>query len=235
MAARMRKRPDGRYCVSVTYEDSAGVARRHYVYGKTQTEANAKAKAARRRLEAGAPVRDASRTLSDWLTEWRATHLLASDRARATKLLYDGLTKRYVDPQIGTIPLDRLRPADVTRVLLGMEEAGRSASTRRNAYAALRGALADAVDNELLAVNPAVKVKRPRASSAEATALTLDEVASLLRGAAGMRYAAVLRLILGTGLRRGEALALRWADLDLGRGEARVTGSLVRECVRHLW
>jgi hypothetical protein len=38
----------------------------------------------------------------------------------------------------------------------------------------------------------------------------------------------VLRLILGTGLRRGEALALRWADLDLGRGEARVTGSLVR-------
>jgi hypothetical protein len=36
MAARMRKRPDGRYCVSVTYEDIAGVRRRHYVYGKTQ-------------------------------------------------------------------------------------------------------------------------------------------------------------------------------------------------------
>jgi hypothetical protein len=52
------------------------------------------------------------------LAEWRATYLLASDRARATKLLYDGLTKRYVDPQIGSIPLDRLRPADATPTVL---------------------------------------------------------------------------------------------------------------------
>jgi hypothetical protein len=35
MAARMRKGPDGRYCVSVSYEDSAGVTRRHYVYGSS--------------------------------------------------------------------------------------------------------------------------------------------------------------------------------------------------------
>jgi integrase len=124
---------------------------------------------------------------ADWLTEWRATYLVASDRARATKLLYDGLTKRYVDPQIASIPLDRLRPADLTRMLLGMEEAGKSASTRRNTYAALRGALADAVDNELLAANPALKVRRPRASYAEARALTPREVTALLRGAEGLR------------------------------------------------
>jgi len=36
---------DGRCCVSVSYEDGAGVMRRNYVYGKTQAEANAKAKA----------------------------------------------------------------------------------------------------------------------------------------------------------------------------------------------
>jgi integrase len=228
MAARKRKRSDGRYCVSVSSEDGAGIIRRHYVYGKTQAEANAKAKAAPDRLEAGAPVRDASRTLSDWLVEWRATYLLASDRARSTKSLYAGLTRNYVDPQIGSIPLDRLRPADVTRMLVGMEKAGMSGSTRRSAYAALRGALADAVDNELLGANPVEKVKRPRASTPEATSLTPDQVASLLRGAAGLRYAAVLRLILGTGLRRGEALALRWADVNLDRGEARITGSLVR-------
>jgi integrase len=53
-------------------------------------------------------------------------------------------------------------------------------------------------------------------------------VAAVLRGAEGLRYATVLRLILGTGLRREEALALRWTDLDLDRGEACVTGSLVR-------
>jgi integrase len=104
MAARMRKRPDGRYVVTLTYEDGEGAKRRHFVYGRTQAEANAKAKAARERLEVCAPVRDASRTLSDWLAEWRATYLLASDRARSTKVLYAGLTRNYVDPQIGSIP-----------------------------------------------------------------------------------------------------------------------------------
>jgi integrase len=62
---------------------------------------------------------------------------MASDRAGSTKVLYAGLTRNYVDPQIGSIPLDRLRPADVTRMLLGMEKVGMSGSTRRSAYAAL--------------------------------------------------------------------------------------------------
>jgi len=50
-------------------------------------------------------------------------------------------------------------------MLLGMQKVGMSRSTRRCAYAALRGALADAVDNELLATDPVEKVKRPRAST----------------------------------------------------------------------
>ena len=72
-----------------------------------------------------------------------------------------------------------------------------SRSTRRCAYAALRGALAHAVDNELLTTNPVEKVKRPRASTPGATSLTPEQEASLLRAAAGVRHATVLRLILG--------------------------------------
>ncbi len=49
-----------------------------------------------------------------------------------------------------------------------------------------------------------------------------------LTGAEGLRYVVALKMILGTGLRRGEALALRWDEVDLLRQEARVTGSLVR-------
>ena len=72
-----------------------------------------------------------------------------------------------------------------------------SRSTRRCAYAALRGAPADAVDNELLATDPVEKVKRPRASTPGATSLTPEQAASLLRAAAGLRYATVLGLMLG--------------------------------------
>lgn len=68
---------------------------------RTQAEAKAKAAAAHDRVSRGEPVRDATRTLSDWLAEWRTTFLRASDRAESTKDLYAGLTARHVDPLIG--------------------------------------------------------------------------------------------------------------------------------------
>ena len=61
---RMTKRADGRYTATFTHE---GI--RHNVQGRTQAEAKAKEKEARARLDAGAPVRDATRTLAEWLSE----------------------------------------------------------------------------------------------------------------------------------------------------------------------
>ena len=72
-----------------------------------------------------------------------------------------------------------------------MEKAGKAASTRRNAYAAIRAALDDAVANGLLASNPVLRVKRPpeapRASHHEAVSLNPAEVTRLLAGAAAQR------------------------------------------------
>ncbi len=167
MTKRMTKRADGRYRETFTHEGT-----RHSAYGRTQAEAKQKAKEARARLDAGAPVRDATRTLADWLSEWRETFLKASDRAQSTKDLYAGLTRRHVEPVIGAVRLDRLKPTDVTRVMLAMEAAGKASSTRRNTYAALRGALDDAVTNGLLASNPVSKIKRPRIEHREAPVLT---------------------------------------------------------------
>lgn len=228
MPTRRTKRTDGRYIVNLTIEQTDGTKRRVYFYGRAQAEAKRRAQAARKRLEPGAPIRDATHTAGDWLSEWRGTFLQASDRAPSTKQLYSGLTLRHVEPVIGRTPLGQVRPSDVARVLLTMERGGSAASTRRNTYAATRSAFDDAVADGLLALNPVLRVRRPRASSAEAVSLTLDEVKALLAGAEGLRYAGVLQLIVGTGLRRGEALALRWVDVNLGRGEASIRGSLVR-------
>ena len=64
--------------------------------------------------------------------------------------------------------------------------------------------------DELLASNPAARVKRPGVSRTEAHYLSIAEVASLLEAVKDSRYAPLLRLLVATGLRRGEALALRW-------------------------
>lgn len=215
MTARMTKRTDGRYQTTARIE-----GRRVVAYGKTQGEARAKLKALLAKAEAGAPVRDSSRKLADWLSEWRETFLASSDRAAATKDLYRILTVKHVEPCIGHVRLDQLRASDIVRLMAAMEAAGLSASTRRNTYAALRGCLEDAVGNRLLTENPCSKVKRPRADRSEARSLDRAEVGALLAGAEGLRYGNVLRFIVGTGLRRGEALGMRWADVDLDRAEA---------------
>ena len=58
--------------------------------------------------------------------------------------------------------------------------------------------------------------------------LSIAEVASLLEATKKSRYAPLLRLLVATGLRRGEALALRWSDVDLTNGLLRVRGTLSR-------
>jgi integrase len=162
------------------------------------------------------------------LAEWRTTFLRASYRAESTKDLYAGLTVGHVEPVIGHLALGQVKPSDITRVLLRMEQLGRAASTRRSAYAVLRSAFEDAVIDGLLGASPVLRVKRPRATHGEATSLEPEQVAQLLQGAEDLRYARVLRLILRTGLRRGEALALRWADVRLDRRELSIKGSLTR-------
>ena len=90
-ATRKTKRNDGRFAGHPPLrgphhrgEEAA------YFYGRTQAEAKAKAESARQRLTHGGPVRDASRTLADWLQEWQATFLEASGRARSTKTMHAG-------------------------------------------------------------------------------------------------------------------------------------------------
>jgi hypothetical protein len=121
------------------------------------------AASARAGVGRGEPVRDATRTLSEWLAEWRMTFLRARGRAESTKDLYAGLTERHVEPPIGHLALGKVKSSDIARVLLHMEQLGR-ASTRRNAYAALRSAVDDAVVDGLLAASPVLGVKRPKAT-----------------------------------------------------------------------
>ena len=85
-----------------------------------------------------------------------------------------------------------------------------------------------AVRDGALAANPAAVVRRPRVTSKEASYLTPEQLSDLLRAAGETRYAALFALLILTGLRRGEALALQWSDVDLEKGMLRVRGTLSR-------
>jgi integrase len=227
--ARMTKRKDGRWTTNRTFKNPiTGERRRVYFTGKTQSEVKAKVAAAVERHHAGVPVTDSKRTLGEWLGEWRTTWLKASDRADSTKQNYATVLRVHVEPMLGQVPLDRLTPGHLVRVLNKMEEEGKAGSTRRTVRTALVLALADAKRSGLLAKNVAEATDRPRNPDKEARHLTPEEAAKFLAATEGLRYADALRLALLLGLRRGEVLGLRWEHIDLDRKELRVRGSLVR-------
>jgi integrase len=98
----------------------------------------------------------------------------------------------------------------------------------RNVYGVLRAALDVAVRDDLLAVNPAAKVKRPAVAKKEAAYLPPSDVVRLLSGLDGLRYSLAVKVLAITGMRRGEAAAIRWKEVDLDKGTITVSGTISR-------
>ena len=231
----VRKRTDGRYEARLTWTDvETGARRAKSFYGHTRKEAADKMKAGAKRVDGGKPITDAKTPLAVWIEEWSQTALENSDRKPATKGIYRMLARLHLSvAPLGTMPLGTIRASHVEALTGRMRKAGSSDSTIRMTYTVLRSVLDTAVRDRLIAENPAVAVKRPTASRRadgrdEARHLSTDEVRRVLDAAEGTRYAAPLALIAATGLRRGEALAVRWRDVDLDAGTLAVTGTLGR-------
>ena len=206
------------------------------LYGKTRTEVRKKLKAATDRgLEAGAPVKDATATVSAWITEWESKGLEASNRKAGTKALCKCIAKNHLKPEpFGAISLDRLRPSDVDALILRLrrkthheqEPLGRHRSegiprlaghprrcrARRSARRRIRRR------RSIRLLPPA---RRPDTSRRLRSRLCCG-------AAEGTRYHAALSLIAATGLRRGEALGLKWGDVDFEAGTMRVRSTLSR-------
>jgi integrase len=121
---------------------------------------------------------------------------------------------------------DRLDREDIARWLdglaLGGELSWRSVQICRKV---LRAALADAVEEGLIRRSPAARVPMPRevakvAKEKETETWSEAEVGLFLAAIAGHRFAVAFRLGVLYGLRRSEALALRWDDLTRRRGRS---------------
>lgn len=224
------QRKDGRWCASLRYTDPAtGEPARAHFYGRTKTEVRNKLKAAIARVDDGAPVRDAAASVGKWLEEWRATTLEASTRKVTTKRNYATLSVKHLEPApFGSIPLGRLRASDVDRLMLSMRDAGYADATRQRVFNVLRIALSDARRDGLIARNPMMDMHQPKVERREARFLSPDDTRRVLEAAEGSRYHAALSTIAALGLRKGEALALKWDDLDLDAGSLRVRGTLSR-------
>src|SRR5215207_4656594 len=147
----------------------------------------------------------------------------------------------HIEAGLGAIRLDRLDREDVAGWLEGLA-AGRQLSWRsiQICRTVLRAALADAVEEGLLQRSPAARVPMPRAVAKAAKvkdvyAWTDEQVDVFLDVSADHRFAVAFRLGLLYGLRRSEALACQWDDLDSDKGTLRIDEGIVAVRAGFVW
>lgn len=224
-----RQRADGRWFSDIRSTDDYGVTKRTRVYGKTAREVTTKLKEIRKRLDEGLPPTDAKATVETFTKTWIDTTLANSDRKPSTKSTMKTLANKHlVGTTLGAVQLDQLRPQRVERWLVDLRDANLSDATRQKLYNLLKSILDTAVRDRLLGRNPVEAVDRPKVERKEAAFLTEAEIAKFKAAAKDTRHGPLFDVMLATGIRPGEALALRWDDVDLEANILRIDGTLAR-------
>lgn len=195
---------------------AAGEKRRQWKVGgfKTKKEAEAHLASVLASLDKGTYVQPDRKTLEHYLVhQW-----LPSLTVRATtKRSYEGHVRNYLIPHLGHLSLQKLSRTDLRLAFSRISTQGEpppSSTTVRRIHATLRGALNAALVDDLILRNPAVGLKLAAPSRAEMEIWDAEAVGGFLRATATDRLHPLYHLLALTGMRRGEAMGLRWADVD---------------------
>lgn len=236
----IRKRRDGLWEARVML-DGKCVS----LYAKTQKLALDKLDAAKTAHKEGLPPVPAQDTVEQFLVEWLESTVKPSTRA-STYASYRGVVNTHLIPAIGSIQLAKLSPQDVQGLLTRLlntncivrastkkgaatpEPRKLSARTAEYCILVLRRALNKAVAWRMVPRNVASVVRTPRVAKEEVRFLTPEQARQLLKVVKGHNFEALYSVALAIGLRRGEALGLRWSDVDLDNGTLIVRNQLQR-------
>ena len=182
-----------------------------------------------RNLDDGTYVARDPQTVEEWVKRWLKT---MKPKVRSSTLRdYSNGLGRLVD-RLGQLPLQSLRPLDIEEFYASLLKDGHryggglAPKTVRNVHIAVRRSLADAHRLGLVSRNVAALVKPPAPVRHELDTWTADEVRVFLGAVGSDRLAPAYRLLVTTGMRRGEVLGLHWANVDLDGARVVVNRSL---------
>ncbi|MCL5961824.1 MAG: site-specific integrase [Chloroflexi bacterium] len=197
------QRSDGRWCASLQVN-----GKRRVLYGKTEREARRKLAMLQRQIATTGTLPDHSRrSLAELIDAW-----LESAELRPKTLAGYRQTLALILPHVGHLKLPKLEPAHLQRLYADLGK-----TSKRNAYRAhllLHHALKLAVLWNWLPSNPADRVVKPKYRAERKEVWTAEQLRRFLDGTTGHQYNALWTVLACTGCRLGEALGLRWEDLD---------------------
>jgi len=185
-------------------------------------------------IERGTVIDATKMTTGEYLTHWLASYAKPNTRP-TTYASYEIYTRTHLIPAFGSVPLSKLTAAHLNALYAAKLEGGRkdgkegglSPRTVRYLHSIMRESLQHAFQLGMITRNVADAVKPPRATRPPVKVWSVDEAKTFLAAAEGSAYDPLWLVLVATGMRRGEALGLRWQDMDFGRGVLHVRQTLV--------
>ncbi len=178
----MRRRADGRWEGRLALVVDGRMVRRG-CYGRTRAEVLHRLRLTAQTLRSGLAAPESSQTLGHYLQEW--LHGQRSSLRPATVSLYEMVIRRHLQPEMGSVRLDRLTVAQVQGMLRRLSENGLAPRSVGHIRAVLRSALNEAVRQELVPRNVASLARPPRPPQRVIEPFTPEECSLILGCAPG--------------------------------------------------
>ncbi len=204
---------------------------RFRTFAGTEREADAALRKFISEVERG-EVYDEKLTVEAYATKWleqKRNEGLAS----RTLARYESAVKLHIIPTLGAVPLAKVKPLHVRQAMATWRSSRKDRKsgaltdrTIHHLFTLLAAQFADAQRDDLVRKNPCRQMRAPSKGRSAVTTVDEETTLAILDRLDGTSLGVPVRLALFTGLRRGELLALTWADLDLDARTISVSKSL---------
>lgn len=218
----------GKWVAKARFRDFDGVTRLVQASGDTEAKAKSALRIALRDRARPTGGEVTSESTVEQLLDYWLDEIERSDRVPQTVAYYRRNVEKAIKPALGGV---RLREATTGRIEAYLK-ALRSPSTVRDSRTILRQAFALAARHDAVQHNPVADTSKPPAAVRPAKALTVEQLQELRRRVRAWQreqrlgpkraydLAEILDVMIGTGCRIGEVLALRWRDVEAAKDGA---------------
>jgi integrase len=211
---RWRAKP---WAAVVPYTDASGRRREMWLSAGSKAEAERLRDAEVKKLAKG--IVRTEQTVAEYVNAWLET----VEVGPGTWPRYRAHVTERIEPAFGDVALRLLTPQMVRSALIRWKGAPQ---TRGGTLRLLRAAMKQAVADRRIEHDPTAGIPYPRVARKDPVTLDSEQARRLIATVKGERFAPILIVSLGLGVRRGEALGLRTQDVDLDAGTVTIAKGL---------
>ncbi len=232
---------NGKYYVVISYQDDSGKNKQKWV--ATGLDAKNNKRAAEELMRGIVAGFDGESSLvikekpngkdmlfGDYLTEW--IEIAKPNLQISTYAAYKNKIK-YIAPYFNErgITLQGLTPVDIQSYYKWLTDSGKTIQACTHAHVIIRRALEIAYRTDIIPINPAAKVQKPKSPKYEAKYYDIKQLKTLFDCMQGDRFELMYKMTAFYGLRRSELCGMQWNSIDFEKNTLTLNHSVVQTCV----